>query len=255
MIFIMMNFYKLMPDNRYEMLAEFAVITVVTMFFLYMISGKKTFSTFFNETEYVLESLWPTLIFSFIFMVVGLVNLIMDRPPLKQGWQMTLILDFLCMMLVGIYEEGCFRCCACDALLPVFKKSGHPFLWTSLIAGLIFGWVHVVSVDFSEFQQLLQFILKIANLALTSASFMFVYWKTRNLFGMALIHGLNDFLPTFLDDIFVFENIEQSDGYISGDTGTTMVYLIQLAFELAVFIYVYKNVWEKTDKSEVLERW
>ncbi len=40
------------------------------------------------------------------------------------------------------------------------------------------------------------------------------------------IHGLNDFLPTFLDDIFVFENMEQSEGYVLGDTGTTMVYLL-----------------------------
>ena len=40
-----------------------------------------------------------------------------------------------------------------------------------------------------------------------------------------------------------------------GDSGTTIVYLIQLVFELAVFIYVCKNVWTKTDRSEVLEKW
>ena len=33
MIFIMINFYKLMPDSRFELVAESAVITVVTLFF------------------------------------------------------------------------------------------------------------------------------------------------------------------------------------------------------------------------------
>ena len=255
MIFIMINFYKLMPDSRFELVAESAVITVVTLFFLYLISGKKTFRSFFNETGYVIKTLWPVLAFPLIFMVMGIISLAADKLPVKQDWQMTLILDFLCMMLAGVYEEGCFRCCACDAMLPVLKKSRHPFLWTSLIAGLIFGWVHVITVDFSDFQQLMQFILKITNLALASASYMFVYWKTRNLFGMALIHGFNDFLPTFLDDIFAFEGMDQTEGYISGNSDTTVIYLIQFCFELAVFIYVYRKVWKRIDRQKVLEEW
>lgn len=255
MILIMIHFYKLMPESPYELLVESIVISVVTLVFLYLISGKKTFQTMFRQTGYVVKTLFPNLIFPLLFFFMGLFTLFDDKPALEDGWVMKLVLFFVCMMLVGIYEEACYRCCACDALLPLFKKTRHPFLWTSLISGLIFGYVHVSGADFSDPQQVLQFALKIANLALTSATFMFVYWKTRNLFGMALEHGLNDFLPSFLDEIFAFKGMDDSASYTTGDTGTTIVYLVQLAFQLAVFIGVYRKVWKTIDKEKTLEEW
>ena len=58
--------------------------------------------------------------------------------------------------------------------------------------GLVFGYLHVVSVDFSDLQQCLQFFLKIANLTVSGTTFMTLYWKTRNLLGLAIVHGLPD---------------------------------------------------------------
>ncbi len=84
---------------------------------------------------------------------------------------------------------------------------------------------------------------------------MDLYWKTRNLFGMALIHGFNDFLPNITDDIFAFEGMDRTEGYISGDSAATVIYLIQLCFEPAVFIYVYRKAWKNTDRQKVPEEW
>ncbi len=88
---------------------------------------------------------------------------------------MNLLLFAANMFLVGVYEEGCFRACACDALLPALKKTKHPFLLTALISGAVFGYVHVVSADFSDLQQTLQFFLKIINTAVFGAALMLLY--------------------------------------------------------------------------------
>lgn len=125
----------------------------------------------------------------------------------------------------------------------------------ALISGLLFGYVHVVSADFTNLQETLQFILKIANLLIHGSTFMILYWKTRNLLGLAIVHGLNDFLPVFLNQIFQYENVDDSGTYISGDIGTTIIYVIQLVVGLLCFLYVYKKVAKKIDYKKTLEEW
>ena len=255
MIGLMIGCGRFMDDSNIGLLLEFVIITVVTLAFLYLISGKKTFTYWNNETGYTVKMLLPTLIFSAIFGFFGLLTCIFEKPPLSKNWVLNLIISAVTMFLVGVYEEGCFRACACDALLPVLKKTKHPFFWTALISGLVFGYVHVVSVDFTDLQQTLQFILKIVNLLISGATFMILYWKTRNLLGLAIIHGLNDFIPDFLNQIFMFKDNDDSGSYTSGEVSTTVVYVIQLVVELLCFLYVYRKVAKKIDYKKTLEEW
>ncbi len=255
MIGLMIFCGRYMDDSTTGLLFEFVIITVVTLAFLFLISGKKTFTFLNNETGYTVKRLLPTLIFSGIFGLFGVLAWLMDRPPLREDWPFNLLISVITMFLVGVYEEGCFRACACDALLPVLKKTKHPFFWTAIISGLLFGYVHVVSVDFSNLQQTLQFILKITNLLIAGSTFMILYWKTRNLLGLAIIHGLNDLLPDLVNQIVLFESNEDSGGYVNGDLGTTIVYLIQFIVEMICFIYVYVKVAKKIDYKKTLEEW
>ncbi|WP_026496149.1 CPBP family intramembrane glutamic endopeptidase [Butyrivibrio sp. WCD3002] len=256
MIGLMIGCGRIFDDSTdMGLLIEFVIITVVTLGFLYLISGKKTFTYLTNETGYTVKMLWPTLIFSGIFALFGVLAYFIDKPPFKDNWVLGLIISAISMFLVGVYEEGCFRACACDALLPILKKTKHPFFWTALISGLLFGYVHVVSFDFTDLQQTLQFFLKIANLLITGATYMILYWKTRNLLGLAIVHGLNDFLPDFLNHIFEYKSQDDSEAYITGDVSTTIVYVIQLVIELLCFIYVYKKVAKKIDYKKTLDEW
>ncbi len=255
MIGLMILCGRYMDDSNAGMLFEFVIITVVTLAFLYLISGKKTFTFLNNQTGYTVKMLLPTLIFSAVFGLFGVMAYFMDKPALQKNWVLNLVISAVTMFLVGVYEEGCFRACACDALLPVLKKTKHPFFWTALISGLLFGYVHVVSVDFSDLQQTLQFFLKILNLLIAGATFMILYWKTRNLLGLAIIHGLNDFLPDFLNQIFLFKNNEDSGAYTTGEASTTIVYVIQFVVEMICFIYVYRKVATTIDYQKTLEEW
>ena len=177
MIGLMILGGTLLKEDNVGLLIEFIIITIVSLIFLYLISGKKTFTFLTNKTGYTVRMLLPTLIFSAVFGLFGIINVIMEKPPVIPGWPVNVTIAAVNMLLVGIYEEACFRACACDALLPVLKRMKHPFLLTALISGLLFGYVHVVSADFSDLQQTLQFILKMVNLALSGATFMILYWK------------------------------------------------------------------------------
>ena len=255
MIGLMILGGNVLKEDEFGLFIEFLVITVVSLGFLYLISGKKTFTFLNNQTGYTVRMLLPTLILSVVFCLMGVINQLMEKQPFQPNWPVNLLFSAANMFLVGVYEETCFRACACDALLPVLKKLKHPFLLTAVISGLVFGYVHVVSVDFTDIQQVLQFVLKISNTAIYGGTLMILYWKTRNLLGLAIIHGLNDFLLEFLNHIFLFENADNSASYTSGETSTTMIYLIQLAFEIAVLLYVYKKVGKTLDYKKIAEEW
>lgn len=246
---------RFINEDNAGLFLEFAVITVVTLVYLYLISGKKTFTYLNNQTGYTVRTLAPILIFPGIFSLFGVLSWIMDRPPAMPGWSLNFLLAAANMFMVGIYEEGCFRACACDALLPALRKTRHPFLFTALISGLLFGYVHVVSVDFSNLQETLQFVLKIVNLLISGSMYMILYWKTRNLLGLAIVHGLYDFIPDFMNQIFLFPDVENTGSYTTGDVGTTIVYVIQLVFSLLCLLYVYRKVARKLDYKKILEEW
>ena len=208
-----------------------------------------------NQTWYSIKHLLPTLIFPLVFMLLGVMSYFIDKPQLNPHWVKDLLLFTIDMFLVGIYEEGCFRACANDALLPVFRKLKHPFLLTALISSVIFGYVHVVSVDFSDLQQVLQFFLKIATTGVTGAAYLIIYWKTRNLLAIAIVHFLNDWIPGFFYEIFIWDNIAEIDTYTSGDAGTTILYAVQLAFMLLCLFGVWRRAGKKIDYQKTLEEW
>lgn len=255
MIGIMVSGIEFFHDENLDLLIEFTLITIVGFIYLFMISGKKTFTFFGNSLGYTIRILLPTLIFSFIFFCFGVISFFSERPPLNPDWLKNLLLSALNMFLVGIYEETYFRSCATDSLLPLFRKLKHPFFLTAVVAGLVFGYVHVVSVDFSDLQQVLQFVLKIATTGLTGITYMLVYFKTRNLLGIGIIHGLNDFIPDLLYQIFLWKSVDNSTSYTTGDSGTTIVYAVQLVFELLIFIQIYKKVAKTIDYQKTLEEW
>ncbi|MBQ2659109.1 MAG: CPBP family intramembrane metalloprotease [Erysipelotrichaceae bacterium] len=255
MIGLMILGGRILKEDNFGLMIEFSVITIVTLVFLYLISGKKTFSYMNNQTWYSIKHLLPTLIFPLVFMLLGVMSYFIDKPQLNPHWVKDLLLFTIDMFLVGIYEEGCYRACANDAMLPLFRKLKHPFLLTAFISSIIFGYVHVVSVDFSDLQQVLQFFLKIAAAGVTGMCYLIVYWKTRNLLGIAIVHCLNDWIPGFLSEIFVWKDAADTNTYTTGDAGTTILYAVQLAFMLLCLFGVWRRVGRKIDYQKTLEEW
>ena len=246
------RFFK---EDIYGLLLEFAVVTAAMFLFLYLISGKKTFSKMGSATFYTVKTLLPSLVFPGMFMLFGLISLTTDRPELNPDWKMDLLLFAAEMFLVGVYEETCYRACSADAMLPAFRKLRRPFFLTALISSLAFGYVHVADVDWSDLHQLLQFALKIATTGMYGATLMIVYWKTRDLLGIAIIHFLGDFLPSALEYVFLWKDLEELDSYTSGDIETTVVYLVQFVFNLWILIRTYRKVWPSIDREKTLEEW
>ena len=140
-------------------------------------------------------------------------------------------------------------------MLPLLRKFRHPFFLTALISSLLFGYMHVMDVDWSNFQQVLQFFLKIAATGVSGATYMLAYYVTRDLLGVGIIHFLNDFLPSFFEYLFIWKDLPDESTYTTGNIETTFLYIMQTAIEIYILIHIYKKTWPGFDHKKALEEW
>lgn len=222
---------------------------------LYVISRTKAFEKCRGGTGYVLKNGWPVLILPLAFFCIGLLSPIKEGTPLNPDWPVRVVTGFVEMLLAGLGEELCFRAVACEALLPKLRNTKHPFLFTVLISGIVFGLMHVALEGIDGWMSVLLGFMKILTTGLFGASMMILYWKTRNVLAIGLLHGLYDFFSTFIEYLFAIEVTEEEISYTGGGIETLIVYAIQTAVNLLVLRAVYKNTGRSADYQQILENW
>jgi len=253
--FVILIGFMVIGDSDGISMISYCVTNLMLCFFLYAVSGKKTFEGCGSQMGYVLRNGWPVLIFPFIFFAVGIGDAISKGTPLNADWPIRIGTCIILMMLAGLSEELGYRAIACDALLPKLRSTRHPFLYPALISGLVFGVSHVILGGFDGWLSVVLGILKICTTATFGASMMMLYWKTRNVLAIGILHGLYDLLPLVYDYLFVTEKAAETAGYTGGDMGSSVIYLIQLAVDLFVLRYIYRKVGTTINYQQVLEDW
>ncbi len=222
---------------------------------LYVIGGRGPFDKRRKGAGYVFTNGWPVLILPMMFFMMGIISPVTEGTPLNPDWPVRLSAGFIMMMLAGLSEELCFRSAACEALLPKLRNTKHPFILTAVISGLVFGLMHVVLEGIDGWMSVLLGIMKILTTGLFGASMMILYWKSRNVLAIGLLHGLYDFLTSCIDYLFVMEETAEEVSYTGGGMETLIVYLVQLAVNLLVLRAVYKSTGRSGDYQQIMEEW
>ena len=253
--FVILIGFMVIGDSDGISILSYCVTNLMLCFFLYAVSGKKTFERCGSQMGYVLKNGWPMLIFPFIFFAAGIVGAFTNGARLNTDWPIRLGTCIILMMLAGISEELGYRAVACDSLLPKLRHTRHPFLYTAVISGLVFGVSHVILGGLDGWLSVVLGILKICTTAVFGASMMILYWKTRNVLAIGILHGLYDLLPMVYDYLFMTETVAETAGYTGGDMGSLVIYLIQLAVDVFVLRYIYRKVGTTINYQQVLENW
>jgi membrane protease YdiL (CAAX protease family) len=195
----------------------------------------------------------PELIL-FLFVILGLAS---EGNTLVAGWPVRLLLAVIACVFVGLFEELTFRVVINDALLYSFRNHKHIFIWIAIISSLVFGAVHVITGKvFSSPMVFGLAVLKTLAAGLGGLCWLLLYWKTRNLWGIALLHGLCDF-PTFFQSALTEVNVSigGADHYTGAGVEGLGLYLFQIACSLAAFIILWKKVGKTIDFEEIRKNW
>lgn len=243
-------------------LLRFAV-AMIEIVFLVLISGGKTFDKCCNTTGYIFRRVIPIFVFVFIFVGIGTVVDITSGQPLASNWPVQILLSAFLCLFVGLYEETAYRAIINDALMEQFRDHKGVFKLIAVVSFLTFGAAHIIGADLSTPMSVAMAVLKTVSAGAFGLILLFMYWKTRNLWGIALAHGLYDFVSIVQEAIFFGDKALGANGpvsdYVVTDKGAApavlVVYAIMIAYDIAVAIWIWKKHMKDVDFDELRENW
>ena len=225
--------------------------------FVYLISREKAFVNSAKETGYVVKWGLLTLIVPAMGFIAQIYSIIAGKTDFEGGW-LGRTLGAVCLSIfVGLFEELTFRVAINDSLLYRFRNSKHIFVWIAVISCLVFGLVHVLSLSaFSSPMAFSLAMLKTISTAFDGAILLVLYWKYRNVWALAIVHGIGDF-PTFLESALTERTVHfgGADNYINSGLAGFVTYGLMIICAAVVFVIVWKKVGRTIDFEEIRKTW
>lgn len=232
------------------------VLTMAMSMFVYLISGEKSFDNCHTTTGYVVKWGILTLIPEFLLLFGVIYMLIVGDLPIVAGWPPRVLLAVIAVIFVGLFEELTFRVTIGDALLYGFRNNKHIFIWIAVISSFVFGVVHVIGPNMFAPEAIAGTILKTMSVGLGGLCWLILYWKTRNLWGIALIHALCDF-GTFFQSAMCegVANLGGAENYAGAGAAGNGLYIFQIVCSLVAVIILWKKVGKTIDFEEIRREW
>ena len=230
------------------------------MVFLYLISQEKTFDKCGKTTGYVCKALLPTLIFPLLGLFPPILSNFQEGIPLRSDWPLQLLYLAVLCLSVGLMEEVMARALINDSLVCQFRDTKKIFLIVAVVDVIVFGVIHLIGSAINTPSALTLALLKTLSSGAGGICYLFLYWKTRNLWGIALMHGLYDFMTMAPQVLFqTAESTTISADYISTDAETAASGMIVLGVDLLINLVIVFWLWKKhmkdVDFEELRKTW
>ena len=164
---------------------------------------------FKEKKEKLSKSLYlglPMLLFSIIMLVS---NVIYVGIPNFDTVKNIIMLIPLCFF-IGLFEEFLFRGWIQNEFIEKFGNTSKGRFLSILLASLVFGVVHVINV-LGGTQGLFESILQALNAIACGFFLGCVYYRTKNIFGNAILHGFYDFALMYAETKFLGDCISKSN--------------------------------------------
>lgn len=186
-----------------------AVVLALAIFFVYA-----TFQTHILKCGFkgFFKSLWSGMVF-FLLAVVGCAMYAFQA--MEQGLALKpmgeLITFVVFVILVGLAEEIFFRGIIAESILKRFGNSVSGVIFSVILSGIIFGVVHIL--NFFSGQSLEESVIQAIATSMLGILLSAIYVRHRNIFGVAVLHALLDFMTMFTRGFFQGGSI----GYVATD--------------------------------------
>jgi membrane protease YdiL (CAAX protease family) len=230
------------------------------MVFLYLISGEKTFEKCERTTGYVCKVLLPTLLFPLFTFFPSILTNVQGGVPLRSDWLLQLLfVAFLCLC-VGLMEEVMARGLINDSLVYQFRNTKKIFLIVAVVDIVVFGVIHMIGSKIDTPAAFIMAVMKALSSGAGGLCYLFLYWKTRNLWGVAIMHGVYDFIATSPQVLFqTAETTTITANYVSSDAETASIRIIGLGVDLlinaAIALWIWKKHMKDVDFETMRETW
>ena len=233
--------------------------------FLYLISREKAFEKSNNKTFYVMLVLLPTLFFPLLISISQLAHNIINKTPLADNWFISILIITFEYLCVGLVEEITSRGLINDSILYQFRNSKIStkklFIIIAIADVIVFGAIHLIGSNFSSPTAAILGIIKTLSSGIGGLAYLFLYWKTRNLWAVSIIHGLFDYILDIPVAMFrkVGEVASTTQDYVgmqgSDVTSAIVVQLIVILIDVIICVWIWKKHMKDVDFEEIRQTW
>ncbi len=178
-------YYRFGDDIILEIFYAILVLIVMLLF--------KNAYVFTNKQEKLYRALLmgaPLILFSTILLVTNVTNVSMKAPQALNATDIFSVL-ILCA-LIGITEEFLCRGWLQNEFLERYGDTKKNILTSIILASFVFGIMHIVNVITTS-QTLFETVLQIINAVSIGFFFGVLYYKTRNIWSVIILHAYYDF--------------------------------------------------------------
>lgn len=245
------------PDEMYLVAFLRIILTAAMCMFVYLISGERSFEKCHTTTGYVYKVGFISVVLNVLLLILSLVPIVSGVQKLADGWYYRIFVALCLALFVGLFEELMFRVIINDAMLYAFRNSKHIFVWIAVVSSFVFGVVHVIGVNiFASSSSFTDAALKTISTGLAGFCWLMLYWKTRNFWGIALLHATDDlvgFVPRALTE--TKSKLGGADTYVNSGSGAAGMYIAMIVISLVAVIVIWKKVGRTIDFEEIRRDW
>lgn len=236
-VYGLLKLMNLLPMGPLSLGIKEAIMAVIVFIVTFLFMGKEKVRFSLKGGGYGFRVLRGYFILIAVITVLGIfANLLAaqmgERGPAYQPIGMINIT--LAGLFVGVAEEFAFRGLVFGGLLQKLGNSKKSIILAAFASGLLFGVMHVVDSFFAgkvtDGVAVVTAVLKTLQAGIFGVVLAFVYYKTRNLFAVAALHSLDDFLLFVATDAGNSEMANYVAG--SGDDNVAARIVIYIVFTL-----------------------
>ncbi|MDR0888633.1 MAG: CPBP family intramembrane metalloprotease [Coriobacteriales bacterium] len=208
-----------------------------------LVAGPKIFAPRKRMIGYTFRKCWWIIALAAIPSVLTLLLSAIVEKGVVPDWFARVVGALVLCLFIGLFEESMFRGVIFNALLSRMGGTRRGIVWAAIITSVVFGFAHimvsVLSGQVNDISTAVQAIGKTISTAMFAFLLSAVYLKTRNILGVALIHGINDFLSTVTTALFtsgaVSTNYVHANGPLSGLPGV-IFFVVYIALSIPFLV-------------------
>jgi len=205
------------------------------------------------KNSYVFKTEKGTLktgLFYGLFYIIGTVFFLLLNGIVIGGFQsgLTLINLAIGCLLVGICEEFLCRGWLLNEFLERYGNTKKGIWYSIIVSGIIFGLMHISNI-FTMGQAVSLTVNQVISASAAGIMFGLIYYKTKNIWSVIIIHGLWDFSLFLGEALPPTSSIETISGF--SVVGILFTILMVLAELLSVIPHI-KDIDAKPKKGPVI---
>lgn len=203
-VYGLLHLTLLIPGGPMKLAIIECIMAVCVFIAAYLFMGKEKVTFSKKGFGYAFRTLRGYFVFMIIFnafAILGAITLIAQKGEEFHYQPIAFINVLVASFAIGIVEEFSFRGLIFGGLLQKLGNSKKNIIIAAFLSGLLFGVMHVfgsvVNGEVTDMASAATAVLKTVQTGVFGIVLAFIYYKTRNIYAVAALHALDDFLLLF----------------------------------------------------------